>query len=334
MAPGSGVPLRSATIGKPEGIGGGHECPLGRRDVSIGDPKHRHRAVGSGERTASGSVSARWKYGNISLKLQPGLPSLGPAVIVGGGATQPDAAVHRRRAADDPRAGQREWIVGVPSGEGVAPAVQSPARRWSGRAAQAARRSDRSRNRDRPPAARLTVQVFGQPVGEDAPSRAGADEDRVVLGAARLHSCQVRPAGDVDGRTGYERRPRRTGPVRHPRYVPRRLHLDACRSAGNDVPPPVSTLPMAAGVTECRGSHAVTYDHLAELWAELPRQEHESGEHYRPRPGCAYRQVTKSDPGIDHRVKELTARGLFHPPERRTPTRSSSVRASTAKEPS
>ena len=30
-----------------------------------GNPKYRHRAAGSGEWTASGSASARWKYGNL-----------------------------------------------------------------------------------------------------------------------------------------------------------------------------------------------------------------------------------------------------------------------------
>jgi hypothetical protein len=177
---------------KSHGIGGDHECAFGWRDVTFRDSIHGHRAGGTGERTTSRVALRPLEVRQHIPEAPTGVAALGPAVVVKGGATEPDATVHRGRSTDQTRARERKWIVGFSPRQCEAPAV----RVWPDvRGVQEFRRPGggigaviwTGLQQQHTP-----TTVLGQPVGEDAPSRAGADEDGVVLQKLMLvHTTRI-----------------------------------------------------------------------------------------------------------------------------------------------
>ncbi len=177
-----GVPLRSATIGSPT------ESAAVMNARSAGAmSRSATRNTGTGPLVPASGPAER--IGLRSLEIRQHIPEaptgvaeVRPAVVVSSGATQPDAAIHRRRSPDDPRAREGERILGLASGEREPPAMRvrpdvrgvEELRRPGGGVGAVIRPSLQQQHRP--------SGVLGQPVGEDAPSRAGADENRVVLG--------------------------------------------------------------------------------------------------------------------------------------------------------
>ena len=114
-------------VGEPreaQRLGGGDEGPVDRAQVRLGHAGYRHRAVDAVEGTAQ-RVRLRPPEVRQQVGKRPaGVAQGRPAVVVGGGAPQPDAGVDRRAAADDPGAGQGEGAVGGSAGVEVAPGVR------------------------------------------------------------------------------------------------------------------------------------------------------------------------------------------------------------------
>ena len=177
-----GVPLRSATIGSPT------ESAAAMNARSAGAmSRSATRNTGTGPLVPA-SGPAQW-IGLRALEVRQHIPEaptgiaeVRPAVVVGGGATQPDATVHCGRSPDDPRAREGEGIVGLSPGEGVSPAVgvrpdvcgiEQIGRPGGGIGAVIGPGLQQQNG---------AIAVLGQPVGEDAPGRARSDKDRVVLG--------------------------------------------------------------------------------------------------------------------------------------------------------
>ena len=188
-----GIAVEVGEARETERCGGGHEGPVDRAQVRLGHAGDRHRAVDAVEGAAQ-----RVRLCPPKVRQQVGEPPAGvaqgrPAVVVGGGAPQPDAGVDRRAAADDPGAGQGEGAVGGSPGMEVAPGVRvgpdisrvPHVRRPGGRVGAVV--GTRLQEGDRPPG------VLGQPARQDAPGRSRAHDDDVEPPVAR-HGLPFRRA--------------------------------------------------------------------------------------------------------------------------------------------
>ena len=119
----AGGPIEVGDDRHAEGAGRRHERPLGGGEIAVAGPEDADRTICSCQRAAEGIGFRPLEVGQQLSEAPARVAQRRPLVVVGGGAAQPDAAVDRGGAADNPRARQREWRRRVAAGEGVAPIV-------------------------------------------------------------------------------------------------------------------------------------------------------------------------------------------------------------------